>query len=328
MDFPTDWDINKYYDKTEVQEHWNLRKAFMKTHKHMYPEGRLVALAKVFYNMEFMGCQYDPELMKLVQNMSNQVDIIVQHWERKKTKLKRTFVRASDAVKRKTIEPDEESQQKTMSFVSETSESNWRRNCVGSDNQMSRTQIKKMERIAQKEFKKQIYKVAFNIKNHLDIGLLNRVQNQPGVKAKLVLFEKEDGSLLPFSILERSAQKANLLFKILAIEPGKYEMKINDETIAEYTMPDLTVPVSKKKAYPDSVRKNISQIAYDYVKQYCFTVVEINPRDTEAISTDISQKNEKQKDDSFKLSMDSIGAKMMKQMGWGGQGLGNYSKLP
>lgn len=332
MDFSTDWNVNKYYDKTEVLEHWNLRKALMKKYKNQYPEGRLAALAKVFYNIEFLGCQYDLELMKLVQNMSNQVEIIVEYRERKKTKLKRTFVRASDAVKRKAVESNDDTCEKKrpITFVSETNKSNWQSR--PENDRMSATQIKKMGSKARKEVRRQMYKVTFPIKNELDLKLLDQVRNQPGIKSKLVLFEKSNWSMPHFMILERSTQKAKLLFKILeTTEPGKYELKINDEIIAEYTMTDftmtdLTIPSSKKKAYPDLVKKHISKIAYDYLAQYCFTVVEIDPSDKETISIDITEKTEKQQDDSFKLSMDSIGAKMMKQMGWGGQGLGNYSK--
>lgn len=54
----TDWDIDQYYDETEPEEHWQLRKKFMKVHKDKFPEDYLVGLAKTFTNIEFLGCMY------------------------------------------------------------------------------------------------------------------------------------------------------------------------------------------------------------------------------------------------------------------------------
>lgn len=55
-EYPTDWDIEEYRDETEPEHHWELRKAFMETHKGKFSEEYLVALAKTFTNIEFMGC--------------------------------------------------------------------------------------------------------------------------------------------------------------------------------------------------------------------------------------------------------------------------------
>ena len=54
--FDTNWDIYDYYDETEPEHHWELRKAFMERHKNKFPEEYLVALAKAFSNIEFLGC--------------------------------------------------------------------------------------------------------------------------------------------------------------------------------------------------------------------------------------------------------------------------------
>lgn len=55
--YPTDWDVDKYYDDTEPDQHWELRKQFMITHKGTFSEEYLVALARTFTNIEFMGCR-------------------------------------------------------------------------------------------------------------------------------------------------------------------------------------------------------------------------------------------------------------------------------
>jgi len=57
MSFPTDWDIEKYRVGYESEEHWELRKQFLLKHKNKYPEDKLVCLAQVFYNVEFLGCR-------------------------------------------------------------------------------------------------------------------------------------------------------------------------------------------------------------------------------------------------------------------------------
>lgn len=55
-EYPNDWDIEEYRDETEPEHHWELRKAFMETHKGKFSEEYLVALAKTFTNIEFLGC--------------------------------------------------------------------------------------------------------------------------------------------------------------------------------------------------------------------------------------------------------------------------------
>lgn len=99
MSFSTDWDVDKYYDETEPELHWELRREFMVVNKEKFPEPYLVALAKTFSNMEFMGCSYPPELMARVSAMSR--DIVQKYREDKKSKVQRTFVTASSAAESK-----------------------------------------------------------------------------------------------------------------------------------------------------------------------------------------------------------------------------------
>lgn len=54
--YSTDWDVDDYYDETEPEGQWLLRKSFMETHKGKFQEDYLVALAKTFTNIEFLGC--------------------------------------------------------------------------------------------------------------------------------------------------------------------------------------------------------------------------------------------------------------------------------
>ncbi|KAK9758556.1 XRN-Two Binding Domain, XTBD [Popillia japonica] len=97
--FSTDWDVEKYYDDTEPEEHWELRKAFMEVHKDKFPEDYLVALAKAFTNIEFLGCIYPAPLMVRIAELSK--DVAKQYREVKMTKLQRTFVSGSNAAEQK-----------------------------------------------------------------------------------------------------------------------------------------------------------------------------------------------------------------------------------
>ena len=53
-----DWDVNKYYNKFEPNEQWEMKKKFMESHKNLFPEERVVCLAQVLVNIEFLGTRY------------------------------------------------------------------------------------------------------------------------------------------------------------------------------------------------------------------------------------------------------------------------------
>lgn len=97
--FPTDWDIDKYKDDNDVEEHWQLRRQFIEAHKGKFSEEYLVALATTFTNVEFMGCSYPAAVMARIAELSKEV--AKQYREVKKTKLQRTFVTASNAAENK-----------------------------------------------------------------------------------------------------------------------------------------------------------------------------------------------------------------------------------
>lgn len=57
MSFDTSWNIDKYKSEYESEEHWNLRRDFILANKDKFPEERLICLAQVFFNIEFLGCR-------------------------------------------------------------------------------------------------------------------------------------------------------------------------------------------------------------------------------------------------------------------------------
>lgn len=95
-EFPTDWDVDTYRREYESEEHWLLRKRFMEMHKDKFPENKIVCLAQVFTNMEFMGCKYPAETMAMVGGLSREV--AKEFRAGRANRLKRTFVAASDAA--------------------------------------------------------------------------------------------------------------------------------------------------------------------------------------------------------------------------------------
>lgn len=91
-----DWDIDSCRAFYESDEHWALKKEFMETHFHALPEDRLVCLAQVYANIELLGCRYPEKVMEEISYLARGVGMVYK--ERKKTKLQRTFVKASDAA--------------------------------------------------------------------------------------------------------------------------------------------------------------------------------------------------------------------------------------
>ncbi|KAJ9599481.1 hypothetical protein L9F63_010051 [Diploptera punctata] len=90
----------------------------MVAHKNKYSEERLVCLAQVFTNIEFMGCRYPAETMQLVAQLAE--GVADSYREKQKNRLQRTFVQASDAAgaKAKGLKrPAEDEEEKTQPSV-------------------------------------------------------------------------------------------------------------------------------------------------------------------------------------------------------------------
>lgn len=91
-----DWDIQSYRSFYESDEHWALKKEFMEAHYETINEDRLVCLAQVYANIELLGCRYPERVMQEVNELARGLGL--SYKEKKKTKLQRTFVKASDAA--------------------------------------------------------------------------------------------------------------------------------------------------------------------------------------------------------------------------------------
>lgn len=95
-EFSTDWEIEKYHQDFEPDDHWQLKRRFIEMHKKNFSEDKLICLAQVFTNMEFMGCKYPAETMRMVAELSK--DVAKNFRAERANRLKRTFVTASDAA--------------------------------------------------------------------------------------------------------------------------------------------------------------------------------------------------------------------------------------
>ncbi|XP_077291813.1 partner of xrn-2 protein 1-like [Arctopsyche grandis] len=99
MSSDEDWSIDSHRTEHESDEHWEIRRNFMETHKDRFSEDKLVCLARVFTNVELLGCRYPQTTMKLIAELSK--DVASDFRKKRESKLKRTFVQASDAAQQK-----------------------------------------------------------------------------------------------------------------------------------------------------------------------------------------------------------------------------------
>lgn len=65
MNTSTDWDVEQFKAEHESDEHWELRRKFLLTHKDKFPEDELLCLAQVFTNVEILGCRYIPSFGRI-----------------------------------------------------------------------------------------------------------------------------------------------------------------------------------------------------------------------------------------------------------------------
>ncbi|XP_012280206.1 NF-kappa-B-repressing factor [Orussus abietinus] len=93
------WDVEQYKLEHECEDHWELRRKFLLAHHKKFPEDELLCLAQVFINVELLGCRYPEETMQVVADLSH--DVAKDYREKQKTKLQRTFVKASDVANAK-----------------------------------------------------------------------------------------------------------------------------------------------------------------------------------------------------------------------------------
>ena len=71
----------------------------METHRDKFSENEIVCLARVFTNVELLGCKYSSDVMKQIAELSK--GIIEKYRKSRDGRLKRTFVGAAEAAQNK-----------------------------------------------------------------------------------------------------------------------------------------------------------------------------------------------------------------------------------
>ncbi|CAG2165438.1 unnamed protein product [Oppiella nova] len=73
----TDEEVEGWRKSWEITDHWVLRRDFILTHKAKYPLDRLLCLAQTFVNINVLGNEYDPQIMKLIARLAEDVTTAV-----------------------------------------------------------------------------------------------------------------------------------------------------------------------------------------------------------------------------------------------------------
>lgn len=333
MSFDVNWNIDKYRDVHESDEHWQLRRAFLVKWKNDYPEDRLVCLARVFTNVELLGCRYPPEVMQEISRLS--YEVAEPYRKLRKTKLQRTFVSASDAaedrakgIKRKGGVV-EDSPKAKIQFVTASIDNN---NINNDDHREETSEIidnnKYEEDIRDKEpvlekLRDENSKIA-ELNNYMEDMLRIKCLNVRGFKEQM--FMTAFGRLVllvrPWAgklwNIQTSCQVCNIPFNTI-FENRCLSMTINGQLVAQAT--------GDSKADAKAV---VESMAWERICQEVISIVVkeqfIAQNDTRISVNDVSGKRSS-KDDMFGTPVENtVAMKMMRMMGWKGGGLGADSQ--
>ncbi|CAG9134235.1 unnamed protein product [Plutella xylostella] len=323
-------DVDKFREEYESDEQWQLRKAFIERWSGEHPEDRLLCLARVFVNMEFMGCRYPPEVMKEVAAMSE--EIAKAHRQAKKGMLQRTFVSASDAaedrargVKRQggvvVGGPSPKSTKINFLRQGQVPENDEEKPESSSDNEeeMEPKNKDSAEGTPTNDIEK--YKVDSNeymkemqALKCLDVRSFHDSMFMTSFGRMVLLIRPWTSKL---GNIQASCAACRLTHTGTYTN-GAYCLTINDTLIAQAT--------GSTKA---EARTAVEMLAWNRIRAECVSVVIkeqfIAQGDSRITSDDVTGKRKKkqQRDDQFGTPIESSKAsKMMKLMGWAGGGLG------
>ncbi|XP_061390685.1 uncharacterized protein LOC133326025 [Musca vetustissima] len=288
-EFPTDWDVEVYRREYESEEHWLLRKRFMEVHKDKFPEDKLVCLAQVFTNMEFMGCKYPAETMAMVAELSKEV--AKEFREGRANRLKRTFVAASDAAEAR-AKGRRSTQQTNEGQNTQQLQGQKRKHFdIGGDN-MDEMQAPPAKKTPQTD-------LFAGLKYNRFIVFLNGGRQ----------------------CLQLSAQRSNVLYEEKEVPAEnnikKVEVRLNNQVVAVATGENLK-----------TAKANAFNKALETLQTECYSIkpgrktIKIEKDNNKAVCEVISSEVDAASEDK-KLDDNNKGFRMMKMMGWSGGGLGS-----
>lgn len=94
--FLTKEEVDGVRMKGESDEQWEIKKCFLLRHRSSYPKNRLLCLAQMFMNINFLGCVYNAELMREVNRLG---DGIIKEVIKNRRKTAEGLMKVSEAKK-------------------------------------------------------------------------------------------------------------------------------------------------------------------------------------------------------------------------------------
>ncbi|XP_018395982.1 PREDICTED: NF-kappa-B-repressing factor [Cyphomyrmex costatus] len=328
MSMEDDWDVEQHKVEYESDEHWELRRKFLLTHKDKFPEDVLVCLAQVFVNVELLGCRYPQETMNLVKELSQ--DVAAEYREKQKKKLQRTFVAASEAASSKvkgctakTSTVTEESIPNMPNTISSTTnhtdQSHKKRS---KKNKKLKIEKKSLPNVTKEPISSTMnYNYQSCEKPDIEEKLSKRIKTEENISFKnqnhpykdIVLWKKSDNDNA-VNILEMSAAVSGIAmnWKYCRTEKG-WECSLNFDLQKLSCSTDTNKKVARQKA---------AAVALEKLQKHCYTVkVKKDICAKVTVTTEELMSQESLSNDDLKVS-NCIGKNMMKMMGWTGGGLG------
>ncbi|XP_073814966.1 uncharacterized protein [Musca autumnalis] len=284
-EFPTDWDVEVYRREYESEEHWLLRKRFMEVHKDKFPEDKLVCLAQVFTNMEFMGCKYPSETMVMVAELSKEV--AKEFRAGRANRLKRTFVAASDAA---------EARAKGRRSTQQTNEG----------------------QTTQHGQKRKHFDIGGNDEAQPPTKKTPQVDLFAGLKHNNFILFLNGGR----QCLQISAQRSGFPYEEKEVPEKnvkKVEIRLGNKLVASAT--GENVKLAKANAFTKALEKLQSE-CYSIKQNPNRKTIKIEKNNNKAVCEVIKSEVDAASEDK-KLDDNNKGFRMMKMMGWSGGGLGS-----
>lgn len=277
----------------------------METHWDNFTEQEILCLAQVFVNVEFLGCKYPVDTMTQVAQLASTVLEIQKYRAVRRSRLKRTFVGAQDAVQAKLQKSDaprrlENEPRSSENFTKDEKKTGFKAD-LGDWSEKERADINLMMEVNSSSWPI----IRFNESQKSD--------NLRGLLKDIIYFEVpndyHNGSLNKTVSVMQKAGKLEMKFNA---DEKKYFYIFNSQIVGEGA--SESKKIAKKLADDDLVAT---------LKANCYTIknkVEFySPEDV------IQPKNQKTEapTSTNKLQEDNVGFKMLKLLGWSGGSLGS-----
>ncbi|XP_014215135.1 NF-kappa-B-repressing factor-like [Copidosoma floridanum] len=282
----TESNVEQFKTEHECDEHWELRRKFLLAHSDKFSRDELVCLAQVFTNVEFLGCRYPKETMQMISELSHEV--VKDYRVKQKTRLQRTFVKASDAASSKAKGTARNCESRSPIRFPVTKAGGESSNC---NLQSSNVNFKRTKEQNQQ---------------HKNPAAKRKKLNPKA--SEIVLFEYLNDT--PQSIVARVANSNGINLEWKFTNSG-----CNVVCTVLYNRQKMGQGVGLNQK---AAKKEASEIVLEELRKRHYTI-KVTKNLTPTVSDNL---NLHEKPEFNALSSDNIGSKMMKLMGWSGGGLG------